>query len=242
VLDEIEHLIKRFGIRELAFYDDVFTMDKKRAAAIAEGIITRRLKLQWTCETRVNLVDPELLRLLKKAGCYAIAYGIESASPEILATIDKNISPEQVVKAISMTRQTGIQTVGYFMIGSPGETPATIQQTISFAKRLKLDFAQFAITTPFPGTELYRRYLKDHDNETAVWEDFIYAGAGGRLAPVFESAGLRRADLIDWMKKAYRRFYLRPSYVWQRLTAVRSPGDLIVDLKGFNMLISSLRA
>lgn len=154
VVEEVAYHQKRFGIRELVFYDDVFTLDKKRAHAIADELIKRRLKVHWSCETRVNLVDGELLRHLKQAGCYSISYGIESGSQKILDTLDKGINPGQVEEAVRLSREAGLETVGYFMIGSPGETAETIQQTIQFAKKLKLDFAQFAVTTPFPRTKL----------------------------------------------------------------------------------------
>jgi len=159
VVEEVAYYKSRFGIKEFAFYDDVFTLDKKRAYAIADEMIKRGLKIHWTCETRVNLVDKELLRHIKQAGCYSVAYGIESGSPEILSTLGKDISLEQAEEAVRLSREIGLQTIGYFMIGSPGESPETIRQTIQFAKKLKLDFAQFSVTTPFPGTKLYELYL-----------------------------------------------------------------------------------
>ncbi|MFC1961550.1 B12-binding domain-containing radical SAM protein [Chloroflexota bacterium] len=238
VLAEIEYLQHRFGIREIAFYDDVFTLDKKRARAIAEGLLQRGIRLHWTCETRVNLVDKELLQLFKKAGCYFIAYGIESANPDILKTMHKDISLEQVEEAVRWTRESGIQTIGYFMLGSPGETPETIRQTIDLARKLKLDFAQFSVTTPFPGTELYR--LLGERGKDIPWEAFVYAGADSQLIPLFENNRLSKEDLKFWTKRAYREFYLRPAYVWQRLTEMRSLNDLKLNLKGLKMLMGSV--
>ena len=241
VIAEIAHYMTDFGVREIAFYDDVFTLNKKRARAIAEGILSRNLKIHWTCETRVNLVDKELLKLLRRAGCYAIAYGIESASPEILASISKDITLEQIEEAVTITREAGLQTIGYFMIGSPGETPETITATINFARRLKLDFAQFSITTPFPGTELYRLYLKDTAHRPVDWENFTYASLGKKTVPLFESEQLKQADLQKYVRRAYREFYLRPAYVWQRLRQVRSLGDLQLNLRGITMLAQSIK-
>ena len=200
---------------ELAFYDDVFTLDKKRASAIADEILKRGIKIRWTCETRVNLVDKELLRHIKQAGCYAIAYGIESASPDILNILNKDITLEQVVEAVRIAQEVGLQTIGYFMIGSPGETPETIAGTIQFAKKLKLDFAQFSVATPFPGTKLYDIYLKNNRHDIS-WENFIYEGTGSSISPVFETNLLSRSDLQYWARRAYREFYLRPSYFWQK--------------------------
>jgi len=241
VIAEIVYYMTKFGVREIAFYDDVFTLNQKRACAIAEGMLNRKLKIHWTCETRVNLVDKELLQLLRRAGCYAIAYGIESASPQILATINKGITLEQIEEAVAITREAGLQTIGYFMVGSPGETPQSITETINFAKRLKLDFAQFSIPTPFPGTELYDLYLKDKSNRPVDWENFTYASLGKKTVPLFESEELKQADLQSWVRRAYREFYLRPSYLWQRLRQIRSVGDLRVDFRGFFMLVQNIK-
>jgi radical SAM superfamily enzyme YgiQ (UPF0313 family) len=239
VVAEIAYLTEKFGIKEIAFYDDVFTLDKKRAYDIAEGIISNKIKIRWTCETRVNLVDKELLGHMKQAGCYAVAYGIESASPEILKSLHKDISLEQVEKAVRITREAGLQTVGYLMIGSPGETPATIVQTIELAKRLKLDFAQFSVTTPFPATELYELYLKG-GRDNIPWESFVYSGVGSEVAPVFESSHLSRDDIRRWTKKSYRDFYLRPAYLWQRLRRITGIAEFKINLKGFLMLLRSI--
>ena len=239
VIEEVIYHQKRFGIKEFAFYDDVFTLDKERTHAIADEIIKRKLKIYWTCETRVNLVDKELLRHIRQAGCYSIAYGIESGSQEILKTLDKGINLEQVEQAVRLSREAGLQTIGYFMLGSPGESLETIDKTIQFAKKLKLDFTQFAITTPFPGTSLYDLYMKDR-TDTVPWENFVYQGTGTGVTPVFESSSLSRADLQYWVKRAYKEFYLRPSYIWQRIRQINSWGDIKVNLKGLSMLLRGI--
>ena len=202
--------------------------------------MNKELKIHWTCETRVNLVDKELLHHIKQAGCYSIAYGIESGSPEILKTLDKGISLEQVEEAVRLSQEAGLQTIGYFMIGSPGESPETIRQTIQFAKKLNLDFVQFSITTPFPKTKLYDLYLDGRKGEDIHWENFVYAGTDGQVAPVFENSQLSWSDLNDWVKKGYKEFYLRPSYVWQRIKQINSIGDFKVDIRGLSMLLGSM--
>jgi radical SAM superfamily enzyme YgiQ (UPF0313 family) len=182
-------------------------------------------------------VDKELLRRIKQAGSYAIAYGIESASPEIINTLSKDITLEQVEKAVHASSEVGLQTIGYFMIGSPGESPETISQTIQFAKKLKLDFAQFSVTTPFPGTELYDLYLAT-GGDNIPWENFVYAGAGRQIIPI--GSQLNSSDLQYWTRRAYREFYLRPAYLWQRIRQLTSIGELRVNLQGFGMLLRSI--
>ncbi len=129
----------------------MLTLKQKRVMQLVNKLREQNLDIQWTCEARVNIVTEELLRAMKKAGCYMIAYGIESGNQMILNNLRKNITIEQIKSAIVATHKAGIQSVGYFMFGSPGETPETIRQTI--------DFAQFSVTTPFPGTDLYDLYL-----------------------------------------------------------------------------------
>jgi anaerobic magnesium-protoporphyrin IX monomethyl ester cyclase len=239
VVDELAYLKDRFGIREVAFYDDSFTLEKKRVHAIAERILSSDLKIMWTCETRVNLVDKELLVHMKRAGCYAVAYGIESASPEIIRTLNKDTTLAQVEEAVRRSREAGLQVIGYFMLGSPGETPETIRQTIKFAKKLKVDFAQFAVTTPFPGTELYDIFMKGR-TEKIPWDSFVYAGTDNPTIPMFESDQLSREDLKTWLRRAYRTFYLRPGYVWQRLQRSTSLPEIRMNIKGLGMLLKSV--
>ena len=238
VITEITYLKERFGVKEIAFYDDVFTLDKKRAIAIADGILKKGIKIFWTCEARVNLVDKELLRHIKQSGCYAIAYGIESASQEILDTLYKDITLEQVEEAVRISREVGLQTIGYLMVGSPGESPETISKTIQFAKKLKLDFAQFSVTTPFPGTELYD--LLGNKGENIPWESFIYDGADSQRLPLFENSQLTKNDIRYWTRRAYREFYLRPSYLWQRARQINSIGELKINIRGFCRLLRSI--
>lgn len=237
VIDEIQYYIYQLGVKEIAFYDDVFTLDKKRVHDICDGLLKQLHRIHWTCESRVNLVDFDLLKHMKESGCYSIAYGIESGSQRMLDSIHKGIKREQIVDAMKMTRSVGIETVGYFMIGSPGESRETVQETIDFAKQLKLDFAQFAIAIPLPGSELYQIY-KDNGGADVPWESFVYEG--NQEPPVFESDELKRADLQLLKSKAYKQFYLRLPYVLQRILGIRSIGDVIVNFKGVLMLLRDM--
>lgn len=240
IASEVEYLEEKFKVKEIAFYDDIFTLDKKRIAKLAEEFKQRNLNLPWTCETRVDLVTEELLKAMKEAGCYMIAYGIESGNQTILDNLRKKITIAQVRKAIKMTHDIGIQSIGYFMLGSPGETPATIRQTIDFANYLPLDFAQFSVTIPFPGTDLYNLYLKQGiGNEN--WDNFVYANLRSISAPVFETASLSKGDLQKWSKTAYREFYLRFSYIWERLRKTRSLRDLKTNIRGLGMFLEMRR-
>ena len=238
-VSEIVYLKEHFKVKEIAFYDDIFTLNRKRTIQFTKELEERNLDIPWTCEARVNLINEELLREMKKAGCYMIAYGIESGNQMILNNLRKKITIEQIKSAVETTHKAGIQSVGYFMLGSPGETPETIRQTIDFAKSLPLDFAQFAITIPFPGTDLYDLYLSS-GNKNTKWDDFIYANLKSSSAPVFETEALSKEDLQEWNARAYKEFYLRLSYIRKRFMGIRSTGDLKTNINGFSMFLDML--
>lgn len=234
VIEEIKYLQSRFGVKEITFYDDVFTLNRNRTWLLCEKMLEQNLNLHWTCETRVNLVDKQLLELMKKAGCFAIFYGLESGNQKILDSICKKTTVEQNEYAVRLTKQVGIETIGYFMIGSPNETQQTINDTITFAKKIPLDYAQFAITTPLPGSELYEIWQKTY-NKDVDWNDFRYEGS--QNSPVFESQDLSRKDLESFRSKAYREFYIRPSYMWNKLLGLRNFNDFRMIFDGLNMLV-----
>ena len=233
VLEEIEKLVSRHGIREIIFYDDSFTVDKPRIMKICDMILKRKIKIRWQCETRVNLVDQEMLNKMKEAGCYLVAYGIESGSDRVLAILKKGIIKEQVIKAIEISKKASIQIIGYFMMGIPGETEEEIKQTISFAKELDIDFAQFSIATAYPGTELYQ-IAKAQNKINPDWSKSIYA-LGGK--PLISLSDVPVDKLYYYIKKAYSSFYFRPAYILKKINSIKSIRDLIYNARGLFTLL-----
>ncbi len=126
VLEELEYLVS-LGVHSVHMYADLFTVSREQVVGICEGILERNLKLRWTCNSRVDFVDPEMLHLMHRAGCWMISWGIESGNREILRRVRKGITPEQVEQALRWSREAGIHNWGYFIIGLPGETEETIQ-------------------------------------------------------------------------------------------------------------------
>jgi radical SAM superfamily enzyme YgiQ (UPF0313 family) len=152
VMGEIKRLQNCFNIKEIKFYDDVFTLDRARAIELSDRIGG---SISWTCQTRVNLVDRPTLRAMRRGGCYCVSYGIESADPAILKSISKSTTIEQVEQAVRYSKESGLRVIGYFMLGAPGETLETIKKTVDFAISSGIDHAQFSIATALPGSELY---------------------------------------------------------------------------------------
>jgi anaerobic magnesium-protoporphyrin IX monomethyl ester cyclase len=234
VINEIRLLNERFGIKEIKFYDDVFTIDRKRVMTICRELKKQKIDILWTCETRVNLVDAELLRTMKDAGCYMIAYGVESGSQQILDKIRKDIKLAEVIKAFKLTHDAGIGTIAYLMIGCPEETTETINATIKFASHLDCDFAQFSIATPYPGTELFDLAIKDGEVSND-WNQYSYD------KPFFQTSTLSKNELIRWHRRAHVSFYLRPAYVLKRIKATNSLEELQSNIAGLKMLRELLR-
>ncbi|MBU4223044.1 MAG: B12-binding domain-containing radical SAM protein [Euryarchaeota archaeon] len=204
-VDEVEYLIDKFKIKEIVFYDDSFTLNKNRIFQLCEEIHKRKIDIIWSCETRVDLVNEELLKAMKKAGCYMIAYGIEAGNQMILNNLRKKITTEQIRSAIDLTHKAGIQSVGYFMLGSPWETPATIRETVDFTKSLKLDFAQFSVMIPFPGTDIFELYMKS-GHVTSNWDDYIYASLKSASTPVLKPGCFQRKSYRHGMQGLIKNF------------------------------------
>ncbi len=232
VIEELKYLKKEHGIREVAFWDDLFTMRREWMIEFCDRLLEEKLDVAWSCETRVNYVDYEMLRKMKDAGCWNIFYGIEAGDQQLLNNIRKGTTLSMIRKAVRMTKKAGIEIRGSFMIALPGETPKLARKTIEFAIELDPDYAQFSITTPFPGTELYEKAeewgtLSKDFNEYNEWN------------PVFVPKGYRNADEVRRVhREAFRRFYLRPKYIMKRIMKIRSPNDIMKNVLGLRMIMS----
>jgi radical SAM superfamily enzyme YgiQ (UPF0313 family) len=215
IVEEVDYLRKVFGIREVAFYDDTFTIDRKRMLELCRMLRERRLGVHWSCETRVNTVDVELLREMKSAGCFSVSFGIESANQKTLDYIKKGISVEQARLAVRLAKKAGLSTTGYFMFVPGMEGAEERANTVELAKALGLDYAQFATLTPLPGSALY----------DPLSSSTRYGGTG---------AG------SGYEAQATRAFYLRPRYVARRAArAATSWSEMKLLVKGAAMMLRS---
>lgn len=220
VVDEMERCVK-MGIREFLIYDDTFTIDRKRVIAICDEIIQRRLDIGWDIRARVNNIDKELLVKMKEANCERIHYGVEAGTSKILKVLQKGITLDQAIRTFRMTKEVGISTLAYFMIGSPQEKKEDILETIRFAKELDPDFVHITIFTPFPATALYKSGLQEGIIKKDFWREFAENPTPG-FQPQYWEEILSREELFDLLKYAYKSFYTRPSYIIRRLLQVKS--------------------
>ncbi|MGC8787767.1 MAG: B12-binding domain-containing radical SAM protein, partial [Anaerolineae bacterium] len=201
IIAEIRQVIDQYGIRNFYFIDDLFTIDQRRLEAITEQLIREELDIRWQCLGRVDRVDAEILRKMYAAGCRRIHFGIESGNEEVLRRIGKGIKPEQVRQAVRWAQEAGIHVKGYFMLGLPGDTEETMQQTVDFAVELNLDEAMFSLTTPFPGTRLWDELVKKKP-ETEYNQDFTrayyYTDPDEELVPFLNVSEVSDAVLSQW--------------------------------------------
>lgn len=219
VVDEIEAGMKEQGILEYDFFDSSFTINRHRVHAICEEIGRRGLKIYWSARTRADCVDKDMLRAMAKAGCMRIYYGIESGNEAILRTLLKESDLEQIKQAIKDTKNVGINTFGYFMVGNPGETRETVEQTIRFATDLDLDYAQFSKVTPMPATELYAMFMRETGRD--FWREYILDRNIDQAIPR-PGTTLPDEDVIKLTREAYLRFYYRPRYMLKALLRIKS--------------------
>lgn len=205
VVDEIETLVG-LGVRKIHMYADLFTVNREHVAGICEGILERKLPVRWTCNSRVDFVDLELLHLMHRAGCWMISWGIESGDEAMLKRMKKGITPAKVERALRWAKMAGIMNWGYFIIGLPGETEASIRKTIDFAKRLPLDLVLFHIAAPHPGTPFFFEVVENGWFRPGTrWEDVDMD-----RSTVLDYPNLKAEDLERWAKRAFREWAFRP--------------------------------
>ena len=173
IVDEYEFLVDRYGVKQIGFIDPIFPLVKKDLEPFCNELVARGLdkKCQWLSETRADRLDPETCQMMYDGGCRRVLMGIESGVDMLLGNVNKKITTDKVRTGVENARNAGIQTVGLFMIGMPGETPEMTKETVEFAVELDLDFAKFAITVPFPGSKLFEdRWQKDLFRDD--WENY----------------------------------------------------------------------
>jgi len=239
IIKEMKILIYKYKAKEIIFRDDTFTIERDFIIKLCKRIIQEKLKIKWTCMTRVNLVDYALLKLMKKAGCWSIHYGIESGSQRLIDLIKKDITLEQAIKAVKYTRAAGIETKAFFMLGLPTETQKESIQTIKFAKKLDPDMIQVTITVPYPGTELYNLASKDGTLKSLNWEDYQTWAGWTSKDLVYIPANRSQNELKYLQKLAMRKFYFRPKIMLRLLFNIRSMPMLKEYINGGLALVKS---
>lgn len=227
-VDELEFLKKNLKISKFIFCDESFTLDKKRTIRICEEILRRGLKIKWSCMMRVDNAEQNMLAVMKRAGCQMIEIGVESADESVLKKANKRIDLKQVIETVKMANKNKLEINAFFILGLPLETRDSIMKTISFAKKLRIDYAQFSMFIPLPGTQAWDwiregKYLRCIAKD---WDDF-----SRYKRPIVASKELPSEDLFSLYNKAIKDFYIRPYIVLRTLRNINSLEKLITIWK-----------
>jgi len=221
IVEEIRHLVD-LGIRNIHMYADLFTISRDQVMGMCDLLIQEGIKIRWTCNSRVDYVDREMLHRMAQAGCWLISWGIESANEQILKGVRKGYRLEQAPQALRWAKEAGIKNWGYFIIGLPGETEETIRQTIEFAKSLPLDLALFHIAAPYPGTPFFFQVVENNwFRPGTAWEEVDMD-----RSTVLDYPGLPAERLEYWQKRAFREWALRPGPILTFLKGAMDPAVL----------------
>jgi radical SAM superfamily enzyme YgiQ (UPF0313 family) len=198
--------LKKLGIHNIHMYADLFTVNREQVVDLCKLMIDENIQIRWTCNSRVDYVDLEMLDLMGKAGCWLISWGIESGNEQILRHARKGAYPDKAERALSWAKEAGIKNWGYFIIGLPGETEETIRQTIDFSKKLPLDIALFHVAAPYPGTPFFFEVVKNNWFRPGTRWEQVDMDKG----TVLDYPGLPAERLLYWQKRAFREWALRP--------------------------------
>jgi radical SAM superfamily enzyme YgiQ (UPF0313 family) len=221
VLAEIKMLYD-LGVRNIHMYADLFTANRDQVMGICKLLIENNLKINFTCNSRVDYVDEEMLHMMAKAGCSVISWGIESANEEILKKARKGTTAERARQSLKWAKEAGIRNLGYFIIGLPGETYETIQETIDFSKQLPLDLAIFHIAAPYPGTPFFFQVMENNWFKPGTrWEQVDMD-----QSTVLQYGNLNAEDLEREARRAMREWMLRPGPIWTFAKSLTNVGAL----------------
>jgi len=231
-VSEIDTLVNQFNVKEILFKDSEFLIDRKNVAEFCKLMIAKKYDLIWSCNARVDMVDEEILTLMKKAGCKMVTYGVESGNQEILYRLKKNFKINKAREAIKMTKKVGMKCIANFMFGNPGETRTNVEETIKFMREVNPDFINCAYLTAFPGSKLYEQALSEN------W--FI---DGKPVSYGYEDLKLNATEmsleeLSQVLKYAIKKFYFRPRYILKRMMNLNS-AEIKNNIKGFWAIITS---
>ncbi len=199
-------LLKKLGMNNIHMYADLFTVNREQVMGLCELMIKENIDIKWTCNSRVDYVDEEMLQMMAKAGNWLISWGIESGNEQILRHARKGAYPDKAERALTWARAAGIRNWGYFIIGLPGETEETIRQTIDFSKQLPLDIALFHVAAPYPGTPFFFEVIKKGWVRPGTRWEQVDMDKG----TVLDYPDLSAERLLYWQKRAFREWALRP--------------------------------
>lgn len=236
IVEELSVLYEDYNVRLVSFFDETFTLKKSRVIELCDQIKKKMPGLRWYCNTRVNLVDEEMLQAMREGGCRGISFGVESGSQRILDGVRKGITVDEAAKAIAMAKKSGLKVYTSFIFGLPGENHDSVKETMDFVKTTLPHGAQFNIAVPYPGTNLYE-YAKKKNliSEDVKWDELLQHKA------VMRTEVLSAEELENIRKAAYKGLYLNKKWIIQNLGWVlRHPEDIPLGIKYYFKSLKNL--
>jgi radical SAM superfamily enzyme YgiQ (UPF0313 family) len=230
----MEFLERQYGVKEIVFFDETFTIGKRRMRKFAAEVQRRGLTVKFNIRARVDTIDREVVRELKKAGLRSIHMGVEAGTNRVLKIMNKQISREQTERAFRICREEGVDTRGYFMIGYYDTTHEDVEDTIKFAAGLGLDWASFSVATALPATDLYRIANERGYVDGDFWRQYTIDGGGD--IPQLETETFTAEQLRAYRTKAYMKFYLRPDLIRRKLSKAEGRAELMEMAGGATVL------
>lgn len=220
ILEEVKFVMS-LGVKNIYFFDETFTVNKQRVLEFCKMMVEQGIKVDWTCNGRVDSLDEETIKMMKKAGCWNIMFGIECGTQGLLEEANKGTTLTKALNIIKVCKDNGIQVSASFVIGLPHETMETVKQTLEVAKKINVYRAQFDVLTPFPGTKFYEEMQK----KGLLEKEYSFSGYDAYCVndmPVIRTEKMSSAELAEAHKYIYRKFYLRFFYVIHLLLSIRS--------------------
>jgi anaerobic magnesium-protoporphyrin IX monomethyl ester cyclase len=237
VLEELRHLKQNYNIKTVLFFDEIFTFDRKRVEKITQAMIDEKLNIKWYCNSRVDIIDMDILKKMNMAGCKAICMGIESGSEKILSGANKRTSVEKSAKAIKMVKDAGIKVYCSFIFGLPGEDRNTVKETIDFIKRTRPNGFEINVAAPYPGTKLYdialeKGWITKQTDFRSMHQDSSIMGTEELTAEEINKA----------RKKAYNSLLFNPRWWIQNIGyVIKNPDDFDLACRYCLSLITTTR-
>ena len=250
VIEEIIFFKEKYGVNFIDFIDSLFTVNEDRTMEICEEIMRRNLKIKWHCSSHINFLSEKLVKKMAESGCCGIALGLESGNQKIVDSMNKGISLEKAKTVVNYVSKYIYDTQCLFILGIPGETEDTINQTIELAVSLPIKTAQFTVFVPYPGSDYYYELLKngeienpldDPEKALQLWKRYSSYSLFTNTPSIYTTKAFTPQDLINLHKKALRKFYLRPGYIFKHgITNWRTKNLNLYNPKEFYLLIKSV--
>lgn len=230
--DEFRHLSEKYGIKDIAIMDDVFTVNEKRVHEFCDLLIEKPLDIKWKCFARVDIVNHAMLQKMAQAGCWGIMFGVENFNQKVLDGTGKGIEVAQVYDAVNWSKEAGLEVRVCMMVGNIGDTEEIVERNIELLIDLDPDYIALAILTPFPGHEIYNWAMERDLITTYDWDDYY----GSK--PIVKLDTLTPEQITFLFRKMALRFYFRPRFIWKKLKSLHSLDEFKANVTGFLGLLS----